>query len=244
MIKLYNKSEIGFAILWIIIYIFGTSVTDSISAIIGIPKIVTLVFYLALTVFSLSLLNKNGLLKKYGICKTNIKPSKFLYFIPIPVMISSNLWYDVEINSKVYEILINVLLMLCVGYLEELIFRGFLFKAMAKDNVKSAIIVSSVTFGIGHIINLFNGSGMSLVANLCQIVSAVVFGFLFVVIFYRGKTLLPCIVTHSGINAFGVLVNEADITPQKHIVVSMVLVILAMSYTLILLKTLPQSEKA
>ena len=45
-------------------------------------------------------------------------------------------------------------------------FRGLLFTAIAKDNVKSAVVISSVTFGIGHIINLFNGSGMDLAGNM------------------------------------------------------------------------------
>lgn len=40
--------------------------------------------------------------------------------------------------------------MLCVGFLEEMIFRGLLFEAIAKENVKKAIIISSVTFGIRH----------------------------------------------------------------------------------------------
>lgn len=53
--------------------------------------------------------------------------------------------------------------------LEEVICRGFLFVSVAKDNVKSAIIISSVTFGVGHLINLYNSSGMDLAANLCQI---------------------------------------------------------------------------
>lgn len=93
--------------------------------------------------------------------------------------------------------------MLCVGFLEEMIFRGLLFAAIAKDNVKSAIVISSVTFGIGHIINLFNGSGMELVNNLCQIVFAIAVGFLLVTIFYRGGSLLPCILVHSAINTLG-----------------------------------------
>lgn len=90
--------------------------------------------------------------------------------------------------------------MLCVGFLEEVIFRGFLFTSIAKDTTKSAIIISSVTFGIGHIINLFNGSGMDLLSNLCQIVFAIAVGFLLVTIFYRGGSLLPCILVHSAIN--------------------------------------------
>lgn len=60
--------------------------------------------------------------------------------------------------------------MLCVGFSEEAIST-----AIAKDNIKSAVIISSVTFGIGHIINLFNGSGMDLVSNLCRIVFAVAY---------------------------------------------------------------------
>ena len=42
------------------------------------------------------------------------------------------------------------------GYIEEIFFRGFLFRGMAKENLRSAIIVSAVTFGAGHIVNLAN----------------------------------------------------------------------------------------
>lgn len=104
--------------------------------------------------------------------------------------------------------------MLCVGFLEEVIFRGLLFKAIAKDNIKSAVVLSSVTFGIGHIINLFNGSGMELVNNLCQIVFAIAVGFLLVMIFYRGGSLLPCILVHSAINTLGTFASDAGLTME------------------------------
>jgi len=131
--------------------------------------------------------------------------------------------------------------MLCVGFLEEIIFRGFLFKAMSRDSIKSAIIVSSVTFGIGHIINLINGSGMGLVANLCQVVYAIAFGFLFVIIFHRGGSLLPCIMTHSTVNALSVF-STAPETAAVEIVTALILTAIGIIYTLILLKTLPAPE--
>lgn len=81
--------------------------------------------------------------------------------------------------------------MLCVGFLEETIFRGLPFTAIAKDNLKSAVIISSVTFGIGHIINLFNGSGMDLVNNLCRIVFAVAVGFPAVTFFIAAEVCCP-----------------------------------------------------
>ena len=93
--------------------------------------------------------------------------------------------------------------MLCVGFLEEIIFRGFLFLAMAKNNTKEAIVVSSMTFGIGHIVNLLNGA--PLLGTLMQIIFAVAVGFTLVLLFYKGGSLLPCIVFHSLNNAFSVI---------------------------------------
>ena len=134
--------------------------------------------------------------------------------------------------------------MLCVGFLEELIFRGLLFEAIAKDNIESAIVISSVTFGIGHIINLFNGSGMDVVNNLCQIVFAVAVGFLLVTIFYRGGSLLPCILVHSAINTLGTFANDANLTTEMRLLHLAALIVITVAYTLILTRTLPKAQQA
>lgn len=133
--------------------------------------------------------------------------------------------------------------MLCVGLLEEVIFRGLLFAAIAKDNVKSAIVISSVTFGIGHIINLFNGSGMKLVNSLCQIVFATAVGFLLVTIFYRGGSLLPCILVHSAINTLGTFASNAGLTMEMRLLHLGALIAITVAYTLILTRTLPEKAK-
>lgn len=85
--------------------------------------------------------------------------------------------------------------------------------------------------------NLFNGNGMDLVANLCQIGFAV--RFLLVTIFYRSGILLPCIIVHSAINTLNTFANEARITSERQIVHCMILI--AVAYTLFLTKTLPKS---
>ena len=122
--------------------------------------------------------------------------------------------------------------MLCVGFLEEMIFRGFLFCAMAKNGVKSAIIVSSVTFGVGHIVNLNNGSGAELLPNLLQVAYAMAAGFMFVMIFYKTKSLLPCIITHGVFNALSVFVNEAAMTSQRNIISCLFMVVISGAYAL------------
>lgn len=134
--------------------------------------------------------------------------------------------------------------MLCVGFLEEVIFRGLLFKAIARGNIRSAVIISSVTFGIGHIINLFNGSGMDLVGNLCQIAFAVAAGFLPVTIFYRGGSLLPCIIVNSAINTISTFANDKAVTAEMHIIHLVILIAITVAYTLVLIKTLPDNDQA
>ncbi len=73
--------------------------------------------------------------------------------------------------------------MCCVDFLEEVIFWGLLIRTIEKDILNTAIIVSSLTFGVGHIVNLFNGSGRDLVSSITQIVFAVLVGFVLVKIF-------------------------------------------------------------
>lgn len=238
MTKLYERSEITFAISWIVLYVVGTSITDSIMN----TKLITLIFHIALSISAMVWLRNNGLFNKYGLCKVKDSPSKYLYYIPLIIICSSNLWFGIKLNISIVETIFYVGSMLCVGFLEELIFRGFLFKAMSKDGIKSAIIVSSVTFGLGHIVNLINGSGARLIPNLCQVCYAIAFGFMFVIIFYKGGSLIPCIVTHSVINSLSVFANKDMRTDAINIIISIILSVTAILYTLILNKNLDQTE--
>ena len=138
------------------------------------------------------------------------------------------------------EAVMYIISMCCVGFLEEVIFRGLLFRAMEKDNLKSAIIVSSLTFGIGHIVNLFNGSGRDLTLTLIQIVFAVLVGFVLVWIFYHGKSLVPCILFHSANNAFKVFAAEGNLSPQSEIIINLVVIVVVLGgYLFYLVKTFP-----
>lgn len=133
-------------------------------------------------------------------------------------------------NQPPLETVLYVLSMFCVGFLEELIFRGLLFQAMAKDGVRSAVVVSSVTFGIGHIVNLFNGSGAELLPNLLQVVYAVAVGFAFVMIFCRTKSLVPCIITHSVFNGLSAFAKVAAETMQRQVISGVLLAVIAGGY--------------
>lgn len=240
MTKLYKKSEILFTLAWIIAYVAGASIADELSRKIGIEKIISIPFLIILSVALLVWMKKNGCFLKYGLCKTEISAKRFLYFLPLVALSSCNFWLGVKMDGTCGEFVLYAISMLCVGFIEEIIFRGFLFRAMEKDGVKSAIIVSSITFGIGHIVNLINGSGATLLSNLCQVVSAIAIGFLFVVITYRGKSLIPCILAHQFINITSFFANESAIDNTMRIVQSVIICVIALVYTAVLLKTLPK----
>ena len=239
MENLYQKSELNFALVWIVLYSILQSLANSFNSLIGIEFSANAVVNIVLTVLLFRFLQKNGLFERYGICKTSIPAKSFLWYIPLFILASHNLWNGAAINLPLAGTVCYLIYMLCVGFLEEVIFRGLLFKAMAKDNLKSAIVVSSVTFGLGHLLNLFNGSGMGLVANLCQVMGAIALGFLFVTIFYRSGSLIPCIITHSAIDMVSAFANEATLTAEKRILFSLSRLVIVVAYTFILHKLLP-----
>lgn len=232
MKALYQKSEICFAMAWIIAYCVLASMGDSLSASIGTQKIITLPILIVLSVILFLFIQKNQLLEKYGLCKSEIPASKMLFYMPLLALLTVNLLYGCSMSPHWIGNIFFMLSMLCVGFLEEMIFRGFLFCAMAKNGVKSAIIVSSVMFGIGHIVNLINGSGAELLPNLLQVAYAMAAGFMFVMIFYKTKSLLPCIITHGVFNALSVFVNEAAMTSQRNIISCLFMVVISGAYAL------------
>jgi len=231
MNSIYRKSELTFAILWIVIYVVSLSFADNISVSIGVEKLITLPVCILLTAILIIWIWKNRLTRKYGLCASKISARNLLFYIPLAVMVSVNLWFGVSMNLTIVETILYMLCMLFVGFLEEVIFRGLLFQAMCKDNVKTALIVSSVTFGIGHVVNLFNGSGADLFSNLLQVGYAIAAGFLFTMLFYKTKSLWACIITHGVLNALSVFANEAAMTPVREMITAVALIVISVVYT-------------
>lgn len=242
MKKLYEKNELTFAIVCIVVYCVLQSLANPLNKIIGIEYAASVVFCILQTVVLFNFIRKNNFQKRYGLCKSSVAARCFLYYVPLVILASGNLWNGVAVNYSLAETTCRIMCMLCVGFLEEVIFRGLLFVAIARDNIKSAIVISSVTFGIGHIINLFNGSGMNVVNNLCQIVFAIAVGFLLVTIFYRGGSLLPCIFVHAAINTLGTFANDMNFTTEMRLLHLAVLIVITVIYTLILTRTLPKKQ--
>ena len=198
MNKLFEKHETLFCMLLIIIYIVVNSVC------VQNFGFTSCISFIANTIFSVCLIALVLSLKKsayYGFTKVqNLK--QYLFFIPLVLIISVNLWNGFNTNHPTSEIVFHILTMINIGFIEELIFRGFLFRMMEKSSLNSAIIVSAITFGMGHIVNLLNGE--ELIPTLMQICYASAIGYLFVIIFHKSKSLVPCIITHCLVNSLSI----------------------------------------
>ena len=231
MIKFFEKHEFLICMLLIIIYVVSNSycmqnfgVEDYRSTIVN-------------TIISVGLILLIISLKKvkyYGLTKP-LNSRKFLYFVPLILIASVNLWNGININNSKNEIVFHILTMINVGFIEEIIFRGFLFRMMEKSNVKSAIIVSAITFGVGHIINLLNGA--ELIQTLIQVCYATSIGFLFVIIFYKSKSLIPCIITHCIVNSLSIFNIESTISLY---IAPIILSIVPIIYTIYINKTIKE----
>ncbi len=242
MKKQYEKNELIFSITWIVSYCVLQSLANPLNEKIGIAYSASAIFCILQSAVLFLFIWKNNLQKRYGLCSSPVCASRFMFYIPLIVLATRNFWNGVTFRLNPAETVCYIACMLFVGFLEEVIFRGLLFQAIAKDNANAAMVISSVTFGLGHLLNLVNGSGATIAENLFQVTGATAIGFLFVILYDRGGSLLPCIITHAAINITSVFADETGLTMQKRMVFQFILLAVAIGYCVALTKTLPKTS--
>lgn len=124
MKKLYEKNELTFAIVWIVVYGVLQSLANPLNEMIGIEYSASAAFCILQTVALFAFIRKNNLQKLYGLCKSPVPACRFLYYVPLVVLASGNLWNGIALNYTPVETVCRIICMLCVGFLEEVIFRG------------------------------------------------------------------------------------------------------------------------
>ena len=222
-----KNKELFYTIIYIIFYVISNSIVLNNY---GQISIQSLLVNTVITVTLISTIISTKKTKYYGLTKVN-KPKKYLYFIPLILLVLINFIGGIKIVNTPKEIVLFILTMLEVGFIEEILFRGFLFKTIEKDDQKTAIIITSLTFGIGHIVNLLNGADF--IPTLIQIIYSVSVGYLFVKILIKTKSLWPCIITHSLLNALSIFSNQ---TTTIFYISSILMLIISISYSFYLNK--------
>ena len=214
MTKLYKKSELAFSLVWIGLYVVVMNIAlqfsggfDHLESKTPAQLLVPVVCILVQAAASTAWILKNGMAQTYGLCFFRGDLRSFLWFVPLMVMSCVNLKNGLSCSAPLGVSVLMAVNLAVGGYVEEILFRGFLFRTMAKDNLRSAIIISAITFGAGHIVNLLNTA--DILGVLLQVAYAIAIGFLYTLIVYKGGSLWPCIASHMFVNATSVFALEA-----------------------------------
>ena len=226
MRKLYEKKEILFAVLWIVAYcvILGT-----IKGNFGVESIYMLLALAAFTAGITAFVKVNHLEEKYGLAGWPKDMKRYLFFVPMWILATGNIWDGFSPSYRGFSLVCAVISMLLVGFVEEMIFRGFLFRAMlSKDKTIVAIPVSAVTFGIGHIVNLFTGqAGFE---TVMQIIFAISWGFILTMVCFRSGSIIPCIIAHSMIDALSLFGADNEMVDWIYVITTIIVAILYCIY--------------
>ena len=237
MRKFYETKPVLFAVLWIAIYVVlvaplrGSYGDGSLQMLLGL---------VAISAVLLAVIRLLGIEKELGMTRWLRNGKALLWLLPMWVLSTGNLWGGVGLRYDGITTVMAVLSFLLVGVAEEIVFRGFLFNGMKKSgSLTVAIIVSAVTFGMGHIVNLLTGHAT--METLVQVLFAVAWGFLFTFAYLKSGSLLPCIVIHGLIDAFSVFSRDSQIADWAYIVAT---VAAALVYCLYLSKQpTPEPQK-
>lgn len=115
--------------------------------------------------------------------------------------------------------------MVCVGFIEELLFRGFLFRAiLKKSGLNRAVIISGVTFGIGHIVNL--ARGYSVADQAIQIVAGIFIGIALAYLVALTQSMMPGVIFHILFNISGSVTND-NVGMEAQFVIAVAVVMVA-----------------
>ena len=204
MKKLYEKKPVLFAVLFIVLYcavtipIRGEYGDGSIQSLLGLTAVAAVIAVVSSLI---------PLWKRLGVAAIPQHVRLCLYFLPMILLATGNIWDGFQRHYAGADLCCAIGSMALVGFVEEMIFRGFLFRALLKkDGPKVAVIVSAVTFGIGHIVNLL--AGMATAKNLMMVVFAIAWGFVFTMVYYKSGSLLLCILVHAVVDVLSMVAAE------------------------------------
>ena len=147
----------------------------------------------------LALAGHLGLFEAFGLRRWPHPAKRFLYFLPLWILSLGNLLGGIRAEHTGAPLCYAAVSMLLVGLIEELLFRGFLFRAVLEEKGEyPALLVSALSFGLIHAVNLL--AGQDTLTTCLQVLFAVNLGFVYALVYLRSGSLLPCILSHALIN--------------------------------------------
>ncbi|MDE7230725.1 MAG: CPBP family intramembrane metalloprotease, partial [Oscillospiraceae bacterium] len=99
MKKLYEKNEVTFAVVWIIIYCVVQSLAMNLNELTGVDYSVSAVLCAVQAVILFLFVKKNGLTEKYGLCKPKASAKQLLFCIPLLILVFGHIWSGAPLGN-------------------------------------------------------------------------------------------------------------------------------------------------
>ena len=154
---------------------------------------------------------------------------RFLYYIPLIIVALAAFVGGIMFDESGLFIP-NLIFTLGIGLTEELYFRGIICN-MWKDTETKAIIISSVLFGLSHLLNVMGGTGLA--ETLLQMAFAFTYGVVMAFVILRTKSIWPCILLHAFHDFCGFITNEGDM--KLSIIVGTIQFVVLLAYCIYLM---------
>lgn len=238
MYTFMSKKPLQHALVWIGVYIVLVNIGDAIAESMGFA-FATAILVLALSLILIIYLLRNREAATIGL--KQVRQTDFratLYYLPLVLLVAMQ-WYG-GVNPALTAVQLGsiILLMIGVGLVEEAIFRGLLYRAIEqKSGVNRAVIISGITFGLGHLVNLLRGFTTQELVG--QIVAAVAIGIVLALLVAVTGNIVPGIVFHICYNIGG---STANVNQGSQMVLLAVTLGICVLYGLYLVRRLPQRQ--
>lgn len=196
-----KKQEISlrFTFYWLILYLIGINAAVVLSQAVGTENLFTAIFGCLFVTAMLICLRKYNLLKVSGFQSVRqLNHRELLYYLPMLIYAGSNLWFGFQVKNSLSQITLISISMLCVGFIEEMIFRACLINVLSPKYKKAAVFISALLFGGLHMLNLLGGAEFYI--TLLQVLNTASFGLMCAAFYYRTNCIMPCILCHGIYN--------------------------------------------
>lgn len=206
MKRLYEHNEIRHFFVWIALYLMVSLVAGNAGPGFGLTLNQASALPLAaLAVVVFIYLQRTGIARQIGLGVPPAVPAARMWFyLPLLILVALPLLRGVRDDLTAVLLVAVLVHYLAVGFLEEVLCRGMLLRALLQEwRPVWAVLLSALTFGAGHAASLF--LGQSGADTVLQIINATVVGLVFALVVVATGNLHAVIVTHFLYNTVAML---------------------------------------
>ena len=156
--------------------------------------------------------------------------TRFLHYVPL-IIVALAAFAGGIMSDDSGLFIPNLIFTLGIGLTEELYFRGIICN-MWKEKETKAVIISSVLFGMSHLLNVMGGAGLA--ETLLQMAFAFTYGVVMAFVILRTKSIWPCILLHAFHDFCGFITNEGDM--KLNIIVGTIQFAVLLAYCIYLVR--------